>query len=128
MQPETEAQHREVGGAAGTIELGHAGGGLEGGIERSLADRAGGAAVEDREHRQHRIADEFEHLAAVRLYRGHHTVEVIVENRDQRITGEGVGERGEPPEVARPNGGAQGLAVAAADLALRIRRPASWPT
>ena len=75
-----------------------------------------------------RIADELDDLAAVRRHRRADALEIGVEQLDQRIARQRVGQRREVAQVAGADHRANGLAGAAPDSPCRMRAPASWPT
>jgi hypothetical protein len=73
----------------------------------------------DREDRQHRIADELQHLAAVRQDGAGHALEVVVQQLEEDGAGQPVGESGRAAQVAQPDHRVDVLALAAMDQAVQ---------
>src|SRR5665213_2459033 len=84
-------------------------------IEGEAAPRCGFAL--DRENRQHRIPDELQDFAALRHDRVAHRTEIAIEQIDQRVARQRLGQLGEASEIAEPDHGPDGFAGAAPDLA-----------
>ena len=71
----------------------------------------------DRKHREQAVAHVFQHLAAVRLDRGDLAVEIGVQDVDDGLGRQAVGQRGEAAQIGEPDRGIHALGVAAPDLA-----------
>ncbi len=85
----------------------------------SAAAAAIGAGLDaaDREDREHAVADELQHLAAIVADSLHQPLEIGIQDADHLGAGEAVGEAGVVAHVGDPDDGVDHLARAAPDLA-----------
>src|SRR5712692_7364038 len=116
MKRQPEAQRLLAVGTALLVQLGHRRKGVSCGLQRRPATCAEIVGLR-RENRQHTVADEFENLAAGALDRPDHALEPLVQDLDERGERQRVGHPGEAAQIAVPDRGMDGLAVAAPDLA-----------
>ena len=94
------------------VEIVELGKGVFRGSERSQAGAVAVEVIGDRKDRQHRIADELQDLAAVAMDRRYHAGEVVVQKRDDLVARQRLGRRREAAQVAVPERGRQGYAIA----------------
>ena len=89
-------------------------------LGRGLERRGGGsrfAELVDRKDREHAVAEEFQHIPAVRLHRLGDTLEVAIQELDHLLRGQVVGERRRAPQVRGHDHRPDALATTTADLA-----------
>src|SRR4029078_1236560 len=114
MQRQTKAQAAAVGTArpqrGNLIERRSAGGERGGTDRREIAPRA------DRKDGQQSVAHIFEHFAAVLDDRRHLAIEIAIEQIDQILRRQRVGQHGEATHVGQPDCGVDRLGIAAANV------------
>jgi len=87
------------------------------GLERRGAHGRVVRALPDREYRQQPVAHEFKNLAALFDDRRHLAIEIAIEQTDQSVRRQPVGEPGEAAHVGQPDRGVNVFGVAAPDAA-----------
>src|SRR4029450_5883120 len=85
--------------------------------ERGQAGAIAGEIVGDRKDRQHGIADELQDLAAMTMDRADHAGEIIIQERDDLVARQRFGRSREAAQIAVPQRGRQGYAIAPPDEA-----------
>jgi hypothetical protein len=93
------------------------------------AQRARGRLPPDRrrEHREHGVADQLEHVAAGLVHRRDHRLGVVVEQRDDLLRRGAVGDRGVAAQVGEPQRRVDPSATPRWMRPLSTRWPASRP-
>ena len=69
------------------------------------------------EHRQHSVADQFQHVAALVMDGVDGSLRVIVEKGDDLVGGDGFADRGRAAQIGKPQHGVDALGDAAGDAA-----------
>jgi len=114
MQRQTKAQAAAI--AVARTQCGNLIARRSAGFQCGGADRREIALGADRKDRQQSVAHIFEHFAAMLDDRRHLAVEIAIEQIDQILRRQRVGQRGEAAHVGQPDRGVDRLGIAAANM------------
>src|SRR5262245_25960594 len=114
MQRQTKAQAAAI--AIARTQRGNLRARCSAGFQCGGADRREIALGADLKDRQQSVAHIFEHFATVFDDRRHLAVEIAIEQIDQILRRQRVGQRGETAHVGQPDRGADRLSIAAANM------------